>query len=97
MRCTPKKTLNKIVRKGHDYVAQVKGNTKELLKWVDYNSSISEPIEEHITYDNNTHGRYEERVCQVYNSRGQTLNIHQQHATIQKNNKRDKKCQENQE
>ena len=50
-RHTPKKTLNKIVRKGHDYVAQVKGNSKELLKWVDYNSSISEPIDEHITYD----------------------------------------------
>ena len=47
-------------------MAQVKGNTKELLKWVDYNSSISEPIDEHITYDHNTHGRYEERVCQVY-------------------------------
>jgi len=66
MRCTPKKTLNKIVRKGHDYVAQVKGNTKELLKWVDYNSSISDSIDEHITYNHNTHGRYEERVCQVY-------------------------------
>jgi len=66
MRCTPKKTLNKIVRKGHHYVAQVKKNTKDLLRWVDYNSSISKPIDEHTTYDSNTHGRYEERVCQVY-------------------------------
>ena len=41
-------------------------NTKDLLKWIDYNSSISESIEEHITYDHNTHGRYEERICQVY-------------------------------
>ena len=47
-------------------MAQVKKNTKDLLKWIEYNSSISEPIDEHITYDHNTHGRYEERVCQVY-------------------------------
>jgi len=47
-------------------VAQVKGNSKELLKWVDYNSSLSKPIDESITYDHNTHGRYEERVCRVY-------------------------------
>ena len=47
-------------------MAQVKGNSKELLKWIDYNSFISKPIDEYITYDHNTHGRYEERVCQVY-------------------------------
>ena len=47
-------------------MAQVKKNTKILLKWVDYNSLISEPIDEYTTYDHNTHGRYEERVCQVY-------------------------------
>ena len=47
-------------------MAQVKKNTKDLLRWIDYNSSISEPIDEHTTYDHNTHGRYEERVCQVY-------------------------------
>ena len=47
-------------------MAQVKKNTKNLLKWVNYNSSISEPIDEYTTYDHNTHGRYEERVCQVY-------------------------------
>jgi len=35
-------------------VAQVKGNSKELLKWVDYNSSLSKPIDESITYDHNT-------------------------------------------
>jgi len=61
-----KKTLNKIVKKGHDYVAQVKKNTKDLLKWIDYNSSVSDPIDEYISYDHNTHGRYEERICQVY-------------------------------
>jgi predicted transposase YbfD/YdcC len=44
----------------------VKGNTKELLKWIDFNSSISEAIDEHISYDHNTHGRHEERVCQIY-------------------------------
>ena len=47
-------------------MAQVKGNSKELLKWIDYNSFLSKPIEECITYDHNTHGRYEERVCRVY-------------------------------
>ena len=61
-----KKTLNKIIKKGHDYVAQVKNNTKDLLKWVDYNSLISESIDEYTTYDHNTHGQYEERVYQVY-------------------------------
>lgn len=47
-------------------MAQVKGNTKELLRWLEYNSSVSKPIDEFTTYDPNTHGRYEERVCQVY-------------------------------
>jgi len=47
-------------------VAQVKGNSKELLKWVDYNSSLSGSIDEFISYDPNTHGRYEERICHVY-------------------------------
>ncbi len=37
-----------------------------MLKWLEYNSSISKPIDETITYDNNTHGRYEERICRVY-------------------------------
>jgi len=54
------------VKKGYNYVAQVKGNSKELLKWVDFNSATSKPIFEHISYDHNTHGRYEERICQVY-------------------------------
>jgi predicted transposase YbfD/YdcC len=48
-------------------VAQVKGNTKELLGWLEYNSSVAKPIDECHTYDSNTHGRYEERFCQVYN------------------------------
>lgn len=47
-------------------MAQVKNNTKELLRWIEYNSSLSEPIDEYISYDHNTHGRYEERICQVY-------------------------------
>ena len=74
MRCTQKKTLNKIVKKGHDYVAQVKKNSKDLLKWIDYNSSVSEPIDEEVTYDHNTHGRYEERICQVYDDLYQIKN-----------------------
>lgn len=47
-------------------MAQVKGNTKDLLRWLTYNSSVSKPIDECNTYDPNTHGRYEERICQVY-------------------------------
>lgn len=68
MRCTLKKTLRKIVKRKHHYVAQVKGNQKELQKWVEYNTSINEAkaVSEHITYDHNTHGRHEERVCEVY-------------------------------
>lgn len=44
----------------------MKGNTKNLLRWLAYNSSVSKPIDEYNTYDPNTHGRYEERICQVY-------------------------------
>lgn len=63
-RCILKKTLNKIVKKGHDYVVQVKGNSKELLKWVDFNTTVNkEPLDECITYDHNTHGRHEKRIC----------------------------------
>jgi len=62
-----KKTLNKIIKKGHDYVAQVKENSKELLKWVDFNMTVNQkPLDEYISYDHNTHGRYEERICQVF-------------------------------
>lgn len=66
MPCTPKKTLRKIVSQGHDYIAQVKANQKELLEWVAFNTSVSEPIDTFESYDHNTHGRYEKRVYQVY-------------------------------
>jgi hypothetical protein len=68
MQCTLKKTLHKIIKCGHDYVAQVKANQKELLKWVVFNTSIDDanPIDTHITYEHNTHGRHEERVCETY-------------------------------
>ena len=68
MHCIPKKTLQKIVKCGHDYVAQVKANQKELLKWVEFNTSINDakPIDTHINYEHNTHGRHEERVCEIY-------------------------------
>lgn len=68
MRCILKKTLHKIVKCGHDYIAQVKANQKELLKWVEFNTSIidAKPIDTHISYEHNTHGRYEERVCKIY-------------------------------
>ena len=44
----------------------MKANSKDLLQWVDFNSSISKPIDDYISYDHNTHGRHEERICQVY-------------------------------
>jgi len=68
MLCTLKKTLHKIISHGHDYIAQVKGNQKELLEWVEFNTSIDEakPIDTFISYEHNTHGRYEERICEVY-------------------------------
>ncbi len=48
-------------------MAQVKANSKELLKWIDFNAAVNnEPLDEFISYDHNTHGRNEERVCQVY-------------------------------
>ena len=56
MQCTLKKTLRKIVRRGHHYVAQVKGNQKELQKWVEYNTSIDDakPIDEYIANSKQT-------------------------------------------
>jgi len=63
---TLKKTLKKIVKKQHSFVAQVKGNQAELLKWLEFNSSASNPIDKHSTYDHNTHGRYENRAIEIY-------------------------------
>ena len=47
-------------------MAQVKGNQPELLKWLKFNSSVSESIDKHSTYDPNTHGRYEDRHIEIY-------------------------------
>ena len=47
-------------------MAQVKGNQKELLKWLTFNSTQSEVIDKHETYDHNTHGRYENRKVEIY-------------------------------
>lgn len=71
-----KKTLHKIVKCGHDYVAQVKANQKELLKWVEFNTSINDAkhIDRYISYDHNTHGRHEERVCEIYDDLYQVEN-----------------------
>jgi len=66
MHCIPKKTLKKIIKKQHSFVAQVKGNQADLLKWLEFNSSISKSIDKHSTYDHNTHGRYEERQIEIY-------------------------------
>lgn len=76
MLCIHKKTLHKIIRCGHDYVAQVKDNQKDLLTWVKYNSSIfdTKAIDTKITYDCNTHGRYEERICEVFDDLYQIKN-----------------------
>jgi len=61
-----KKTLKKIIKKQHSFVAQVKGNQAELLKWLEFNGSQSNAIDKHSTYDHNTHGRYEYRHIEIY-------------------------------
>jgi len=61
-----KKTLRKIRANGHSFVAQVKDNQKNLLKWMDFNISISNPIDCYSTYDTNDHGRYEERSIEIF-------------------------------
>jgi len=63
---TLKKTLRKIIKKQHSFVAQIKGNQSELLKWCEYNSSISNHIDTFTTYDHNAHGRYEERHIEIF-------------------------------
>ena len=67
MQYTHKKTLKKIIKKQHNFVAQVKNNQQELLKWLKFNGSVSKPIDKYSTYDYNTHGRYEDRSIQIYN------------------------------
>jgi len=47
-------------------MAQVKSNQKELLKWLEFNSSQSDAIDKHETYDHNIHGRYENRYIEIY-------------------------------
>ena len=47
-------------------MAQVKGNQKDLQTWLEFNSSVSKPIDTHSTYDHNTHGRYELRQIEIY-------------------------------
>jgi predicted transposase YbfD/YdcC len=36
------------------------------LKWSKFNTSISQPIDRHTTYDTNEHGRYEQREIEVF-------------------------------
>lgn len=62
-----KKTLRKIVKNGHSFVAQVKDNQKGLADWIKFNMTISNPIDTYSTYDTNDHGRYEERTIEVFN------------------------------
>jgi predicted transposase YbfD/YdcC len=66
MQCILKKTLNKIIKKRHSFVAQVKSNQPELLQWLKFNSSLSKFIDTYATYDHNTHGRYEDRQIEIY-------------------------------
>ncbi len=66
MPCILKKTLEKIIKKRHSFVAQVKGNQAELLKWLEFNSSHSDSIDTYTTNDHNTHGRVEERRIEIY-------------------------------
>ncbi len=68
MLCIHKKTLKKIIKKRHSFVAQVKKNQKILLEQIKFNTSIKEviPIDSHISHDCNDHGRYETRIVEVY-------------------------------
>lgn len=68
MQCTHKKTISKILRKRHNFVAQVKNNQKGLLEFIEYNTSIKQnkPVSTDVTFDTNNHGRYETRICEVY-------------------------------
>jgi predicted transposase YbfD/YdcC len=61
-----KKTLRKIVRKRHNFVAQVKNNQSELLKWIRFNAHVSDPVDEAHFYDHNEHGGHEQRIIRVY-------------------------------
>ncbi len=36
------------------------------MKWSEFNSSVSEAIDIYTTYDNNNHGRYEERRVEIF-------------------------------
>ncbi len=68
MLCIHKKTLKKIVKKRHSFVAQVKKNQKTLLEQIKFNISIKDttPIDSHTSHDCNNHGRYETRIVEVY-------------------------------
>jgi len=61
-----KKTLSKIIKKRHSFVAQVKANQKELLHQLEFNSTVSTPVDTYSTYDHNMHGRYELREIKLY-------------------------------
>ena len=61
-----KKDSEKYCKKKQHFVAQVKGNQKELFKWVEFNSMVSEAIDTYISYDHNMHGRYEQHTVEVF-------------------------------
>ena len=56
-------------QKKHNFVAQVKNNQKTLCNWILFNTSIKDanPIDSYTQLSNNSHGRYETRVVDIYN------------------------------
>jgi len=66
MRCILKKTLQQIISKHHSFVAQVKSNQQALLRWLEFNTTVSSAIDTYATHDHNTHGRHEERRIEIY-------------------------------
>ena len=62
-----KKTLKKIREKGFHYLAQVKGNNKHLLQWIQYLIQVNPIPQDTYAYsDTNNHGRHEYRRCEIY-------------------------------
>ncbi len=68
MPCIHKKTLKKIIKKQHNFVAQVKKNQNTLLDQIKFNIAVKDttPIDSYTSHDCNNHGRYETRIVEVY-------------------------------
>lgn len=61
----PKKTVELIKKSGNDYCIAVKGNQGNLLKQIQLNISLNDPIDTDLKSENNR-GREENRLVEVY-------------------------------